>query len=221
MRSYSSVLGHILGSHPSILGYREHHLRYVAAGALDDLTCSALRDDPQALLEPIGYVLDKVLHDPLVIDPALFPLQRTRVIVLYRNPASSLASMAAHLKGWDVNRAARYYEARLDTLGNLMQRFASDSLPVLALRAEDVLERTDPTLRRLENFLELDEGLTPQYRRFVKTGRRGAGDSTPLLRSGALATASRFSLASAEDTVPAGARRAYEQFARGAERWAR
>jgi hypothetical protein len=61
MRSYSSVLSHILGSHPQIDGYCETHIRYRwhfdllrLQRRVRQLTGEPLRGD---------YVLDKILHD--------------------------------------------------------------------------------------------------------------------------------------------------------------
>src|SRR5688572_27511814 len=61
MRSYSSVLSHVLGSHPEIDGYCETHIRYRLS-----LDVHRLGWKVRALTgEPLSgrFVLDKVLHN--------------------------------------------------------------------------------------------------------------------------------------------------------------
>src|SRR6185436_15808518 len=67
MRSYSSLLCHILGSHPAISGYSEAHQSYFGRNDLDRLARTVREHTEEAALKP--YVLDKVLHDNTEIAP--------------------------------------------------------------------------------------------------------------------------------------------------------
>ena len=90
MRSYSSVLSHILGSHPQISGYCETHTKYRTwfdlwklRWRVRKLTGEALRGD---------YVLDKVLHDyPMA--RSILDSSSTRAIVLIRRPRETVRSI--------------------------------------------------------------------------------------------------------------------------------
>src|SRR5262245_8745309 len=89
MRSYSSLLSHVLGSHPEIDGYCETHLRYRWG-----LDLWHLRRKVQRLTgEPLRgrYVLDKILHD-YPIARGILASQHTRAVFLLREPADVIQS---------------------------------------------------------------------------------------------------------------------------------
>ncbi len=113
MRSYSSVLSHVLGSHPEVDGYCETHLRY--RFSLDFLR---LQWRVRRLTgEPLSgrFVLDKVLHDyPLV--PSVLERPKARVIVLLRKPddvLQSIVHMGTHLDANEQNASVAKATASL------------------------------------------------------------------------------------------------------------
>lgn len=125
MRSYSSVLSHILGSHPRIDGYCETHTKYRT-----HLDLWRLHRRVRKLTGgPLGgdYVLDKVLHDyPMA--RSILDSSRTRGIVLVRRPGASVRSiieMGLNYSpvAWHRNfeLVARYYETRLAALLRLTE----------------------------------------------------------------------------------------------------
>ena len=102
MRSYSSVLSHVLGSHPEIDGYCETHLRY--RFALDFLR---LQWRVRRLTgEPLSgrFVLDKILHNYSLASSVLERPQ-ARVIFLLRQPADVLRSLNGLLEAGEARAA--------------------------------------------------------------------------------------------------------------------
>jgi hypothetical protein len=202
MRSYSSVLSHVLGSHAEIDGYCETHLRYRCA--LDILR---LKWRVRWLTgEPLRgrYVLDKILHDyPMA--SRLLEGPRTRAIFLLRQPVEAVQSIVhmgthfdANERNANVASATKYYVNRLRRLTQLAR--------VLGTRAAFVesgtlMTRTDEVLEFLRDFLGLASPLARRYRSFSRTGKPGYGDPSGMIHSGELGmqrrTQLRYSIPSA------------------------
>jgi hypothetical protein len=189
MRSYSSLLSHILGSHPQIDGYCETHIKY--RWHFDLLRLH--RRVRELTGEPLSgdYVLDKVLHEyPLA--RGILDSPRTRGIVLVRRPKETLRSIigmgleygsAAGRTAWhrDFELAARYYETRLAGLLRLTDVLRGR---VAFVEAEALLSDTRSVLDRLGLFLELRSPLQSDYRRFAHTGEAGFGDPSRTIKTG-------------------------------------
>lgn len=185
MRSYSSLLSHVLGSHPDIDGYCETHLRY--RFPLDVLR---LHWKVKRLTgEPLRgrFLLDKILHN-YAVSRAILANPRTRAVFLLREPTEvvqSIIHMGRHLdpqeQNTNVEQVVGYYEARLLRLAELA--------PVLGRRAaflesSALMESTDEALEFLRDYLDLSQPLERRYRSFAKTGAPGFGDPSPAIRSG-------------------------------------
>ena len=185
MRSYSSLLCHILGSHPQIDGYCETHIKYRTR-----LDLLRLRSRVVKLTgEPLRgrYVLDKVLHDyPLASSILRSP--NTLGIVLVRRPqptVQSIVNMGLHYGAiaWhrDLDAVASYYEERLAALVVLADALRGR---VIFIEAETLLARTPEVLQGIGRLLELSEPLRSDYRRFAHTGEGGFGDPGEIISSG-------------------------------------
>jgi len=194
MRSYSSLLSHILGSHPQIDGYCETHTKYRTRLDLwrlhhrvRKLTAQPLEGD---------YVFDKILHEyPLA--RSILDSSRTRGIVLVRQPCATVRSiieMGLNYSpvAWhrDFERVARYYETRLAGLLRLAEALRGR---VVFLEAESLVSRTRAVLDQLEVFLELRSPLQPEYRLFAHTGEMGFGDPSEAISAGRVTTVPRES----------------------------
>jgi hypothetical protein len=185
MRSYSSLLSHVLGSHPDIDGYCETHLRYHFSLDVWRLRRKVQRLTGEALSG--RFVLDKILHD-YPIAHGILASPHTRAVFLLREPMDviqSIIHMGTHLdpleQNTNVGQVTSYYEARLHSLAELA--------PVLGHRAaylpsEALLTDTDGALEFLRDFLGLSQPLERRYRSFAKTGEPGFGDPSPAIRSG-------------------------------------
>ena len=217
MRSYSSLLCHILGSHAEIDGYCETHIKYRSYFDLFRLR----RRVTQLTGEPLSgrYVLDKVLHDyPLA--GGILGSRSSRGIILLRRPGSTVRSiMKMGMEyidvAWyrDVEAVARYYEGRLEGLVRLAGRMQGR---VALLESEALLSDTAAVLDRLVNFLELGAPLESVYRRFSHTGEAGYGDPSEAIVKGRVAEA-RTSSADVEVPEPILVRLERVYLARSAE----
>ena len=185
MRSYSSVLCHVLGSHPEISGYAEMRLAYRRPRDLVRLrarVAGSLGAAPRGRL-----VLDKILHNPYAVAAHMLDgASAINPIFLVRRPAETLPSIVrmAERLGYErwtgVEAAAAYYADRLAGL----ERLGGQCQSALVLRAEELITDTTATLEAIARFLQLREPLTSQYSTFPDTGVAGKGDYTDALRSG-------------------------------------
>lgn len=185
MRSYSSLLAHVLGSHPEIDGYCETHMRYYFPFDVLRLHWRVRKLTGEPLRG--RYVLDKILHN-YVIAPSILDGRRTRAVLLLRRPlevVQSILHMGTHLdpleRNTDLEQVSGYYIARLERLADLARRLGRRAA---FLESEALLERTDDTLEFLRDHLELSGPLQRHYRSFAKTGKPGYGDPSPAIRSG-------------------------------------
>jgi hypothetical protein len=192
MRSYSSLLCHILGSHPQIDGYCETHIKYRTRFDLLRLRTRVAKFTGEPLRG--RYVLDKVLHNyPLA--QSILRSRHTVSILLLRRPlptVQSIVNMGLHYSdvAWyrDLDCVARYYEERLGSLVSLARQLRGR---VLFLEAEALLSRTADALQRTAAMLELNEPLQADYRRFAHTGESGFGDPSEAISTGRVSNAVR------------------------------
>jgi hypothetical protein len=185
MRSYSSVLSHVLGSHPQVDGYCETHLRYRFSFDLLRLKWRVRKLTGEPLRG--RYVLDKILHN-YPVATAILDNPRTRGIILLRQPVEvvqSIVHMGRHLdlneQNANVANATQYYVARLGQLAKLARAFGSRAA---FLESETLVSRTEEALAFLQDFLGLDSPLERRYRSFLKTGKPGYGDPSEMIHSG-------------------------------------
>ena len=192
MRSYSSLLCHILGSHPQIDGYCETHVKYRTRFDLLRLRSRVVKLTGEPLRG--RYVLDKVLHNyPLASSILRSP--NTLSIVLVRRPVptvQSIVNMGLHYSdvAWyrDLDAVARYYEERVAALVRLADELRGR---VMFLEAETLLSRTGDVLQNIGRFLELSEPLQSDYKRFAHTGEGGFGDPSETITTGRVTNAAR------------------------------
>lgn len=185
MRAFTSLAGHILGSHPQINGYYEMHLSYAEAAALDRQLAAYLESD--ALKPGSRYLFDKLLHNDYVLAPAKLGLADMKILVSLRQPEPTIQSIV-HLyrqkDGGDLfdspEKAARYYIERVRALAD----FAKANPGYFYFDAELWQRAPEQLLPRLTAWLELDSPLSEQYRTFSHTGKPMKGDSSPRIHRG-------------------------------------
>lgn len=185
MRSYSSLLAHVLGSNEEIDGYGEMHLRYRSRIDLLRLRWRVRRSVGAPLHG--RWLLDKMLHNKIRAPWRLLPPERWRTIIFLRRPAATLRSLVASMPDAGRQHAAHsqlccdYYVARLHRL-----RSDGESLGARALYldADALTRRTETTLAFLGNWLALQAPLQASYRLFPHTGESGIGDPTGSILTG-------------------------------------
>lgn len=186
MRSYSSVLSHVLGSHPDISGYSESHLKYRHG---KDLRLLRWRVAKAVGGLPRGrFLLDKLLHNYMLIPRQLRSVETFRALIFIRRPAPTLQSiLRMHALrpqvAWhgDPAAVAQYYCERLTwiaAVGVLLKDRA------LAFPAEAIPGRTTELLGAIAAHLDLGSPLAPVYTRQRYTGQAAHGDISANIRAG-------------------------------------
>jgi len=186
MRSYSSLLCHILGSHPEISGYSEALQSYFRRNDLDRLARTVRERTGDATLKRL--LLDKMLHLHWKIAPGILRRDDVRCIFLLRNAPDTMASIL------NLSRARRetgpytvpsmvalYYARRLAQMEQFGSQVAGRALFV---ESERLLDDTDALLARIAQWLDLSEPLSAEYRTFRYTGVAGHGDPSPHIKAG-------------------------------------
>jgi hypothetical protein len=187
MRSYSSLIGHILGSNPDISGYAELQRGYQSAADLLDLRYQVWKINGMQLRGK--YVFDKILHGKFrVADEVLL---RRDVVPIYalREPFASVRSIVAmgrrsNKETWqqDPHNAASHVVNRYSHLCDLAERRRAAAV----IHTDSVVRQPVPTLQALTEYLHLSRPLTTSYRRFEKTGAGRWGDPMGPIAAGRL-----------------------------------
>lgn len=214
MRSYSSLLCHILGSHPEIAGYAEMHQSYNSRLDLLRLRARVSR----SLDGELGgrFVLDKILHNDYTVSESLINHSLVRPIFLLRNPIDSLTGILKMGKRipdveWysDANLVTNYYEARLRQLAQLAEKI---STRFLFIKAEEIFDPSGTALQSISSFLELEQPLKESYSIFKHTGEAGWGDDSSVILQGRIVrNPPKEAAIGVEERFVSRARRAYEE----------
>ncbi|MHB1403948.1 MAG: hypothetical protein ACYCWB_16300 [Thiobacillus sp.] len=186
MRAYTSLAGHILGSHPQINGYYEMHLGYEDAAALDR-QLEAFRQD-EVLKPGSRYLFDKLLHNDYALKPERLGLADIKILVALAEPAHTIRSIV-HLFRQKPDpdlyaspvEAANYYVERVRALADFCR---TTDWPYTYFDAELFVRAPERLLPRLTAWLELDSPLSERYEVFGQTGKARRGDTSERVRSG-------------------------------------
>ena len=188
MRAYTSLAGHILGSHPQINGYYEMHLGYEDASALDRQLELYQQGDA---LKPGGrYLFDKLLHNDYVLRPERLGRADINILVSLAEPAHTIRSIV-HLFRQKPDpdlyaspvEVAKYYVERVRALAEFCR---TSDWPYFYFDAELWQRAPERLLPRLTEWLELDSPLSERYEVFSQTGRARRGDTSERMRSGGI-----------------------------------
>lgn len=214
MRAYTSLAGHILGSHPQINGYYEMHLGYEDASALDRQL--ELYRQGDALKPNSRYLFDKLLHNDYVLKPERLGRADIKILVSLAEPAHTIRSIV-HLFAQKPDpdlyaspvAAAKYYVERVRALAGFCR---TSDWPYFYFDAELWQRAPERLLPRLTEWLELDSPLSERYEVFSQTGRARRGDTSERMRSGGIDKArSDYSHVVIPEAVLDEAREAYRE----------
>lgn len=193
MRAYTSLLGHILGSHPAINGYFELHISYDETTAVADQLQELRRYE--ALKNNSRYLFDKLLHNryrlrPERFDPKRFDPDRVKILVALREPEQSIKSIVnlfARKEAGELyaqpEEAARYY---IDRVGCLTEFCCTWRGRYYYFDAESLRQEHAMLLSALTRWLDLEVPLSPHYQTFSQTGQPRKGDSSRRIHSGGI-----------------------------------
>ena len=183
MRAGSSLLHHLLISHPSFLGCGERNAAYRMPRDLDRSAVDMYYRRRQLWTRSPGFV-DQINHTRFVPDRSVLQDSRLQVIFLLRRPDHAIASMADVLGrhyGMTGTQAAEYYLERVPALAADAESL-DDPERAFGLTYEDLIDNTAAALEDLSHFLGLAQPLTDHYRTFTFTGK--SGDPSPRIQAG-------------------------------------
>jgi hypothetical protein len=184
MRSYSSLLSHVLGSSPEIDGYCETHIRYRHRTDYYRLRFAIRRHTGEPLRG--HWLLDKILHNRIRSPYLRLRPEQYKVLMFVRAPADTLRSMLTMPRQpGDApvceQRACDYYVSRLQRL-----RIEGEQLGRQALYfdAEAITTATGTLLGALAGWLELPSAPGERYRLFPRSGKAPYGDPSAMILRG-------------------------------------
>jgi hypothetical protein len=188
MRAFTSLAGHILGSHPEINGYYEMHISYEDASALDKQLEVFLESD--ALKEGSRYLFDKLLHNDYLLKPGQLDLANIKILISLLEPERTIKSIINLFAQKEIDdlyaspvEAANYYIARVQALADFSR---TANRPYYYFDAEMFQRAPEILLPRLSGWLELDSPLSERYQIFSHTGKARKGDSSGRIHSGSI-----------------------------------
>ncbi len=191
MRANTSLIGHILGSHPEISGYYEMHLGYESSADLENQ--EKIYTEKETVKENSRFLFDKLLHNQYGLDlekiQQIVPVQ---ILVSFRKPEQSIKSILHLFSKKPGNpsyanpkKATQYYIERLSWI----DQFCREN-PECHFYYDADLIRTDAenTLSKMTQWLSLNSPLDSNYQIFSNTGKARTGDSSDNIKSGKIIT---------------------------------
>lgn len=180
MRAYSTLLGHLIGSHPNVAGYAELHQNY--RNSLDFIEQARKIEDLGANPPAGRHLFDKILHS-LTIRDNILSRDDLSILVAVRPPLATLSSIIEGQHGGyrTLKDAGRYY---LDRLARIRAIIEQRRGRVLYMDADAILDSPDETLGIISEYLGLTPALASTYRTFPMTGQAKYGDSSKWIHSG-------------------------------------
>ncbi|EIJ36172.1 hypothetical protein [Thiothrix nivea] len=215
MRAYSSLIGHILGSHPQINGYYEIHISYNTAKSLARQEQRYAQHD--RFKPGSRFLFDKLLHNGYEPDLALPGLENACVLLALRKPEETIKSILKLFREKNTDapysypvEATGYYVGRMEKLIEFARQHPQR---YYYFDTELVCTDTAGLLQSLADWLQLDTPLSEQYQRFAKTGVAGAGDTSEAINSGTIIknAVEDFSGVTLEDSLLQQAEQAYQE----------
>lgn len=214
MRAYTSLAGHILGSHPQIDGYYEMHLSYEDVSALDRQL--ALYRQGDTLKPGSRYLFDKLLHDTYTLKPERLGRVGIKILIALAEPEHTIRSIVQLFAQKETGHpyampaeATNYYVARVRTLADFSR---TCRWPYYYFDAELLPRAPERLLPVLSEWLELDSPLSERYRVFGHTGAAGRGDSSRRIHRGSIdRSKTDYSHVAIPGTLLNAARKAYDE----------
>lgn len=184
MRSRSSLLSHLLGSHPEICGYGELHYDYPTPTSLFKMHLELYKDLND--INESKYYLDKVLHNSYVISDKILSNPKVHILVLFREPKATIRSLVKMGEATNkpeysnTDKMLQYYIKRISYLIDISKKYSKLHI----IESDKVVKDTAHTLKDLSDWLNLDSELSENYNLFNKTGKAGHGDPSSSIVSG-------------------------------------
>ncbi|MBZ9611748.1 hypothetical protein I4W93_009075 [Rheinheimera sp. MA13] len=177
MRANTSLIGHILGSHPQINGYYEQHIGYYSWRSL--IRQKLIYCNQHSLKVKSMFMFDKVLHNEHFVSPVLLNSANSKVLISIRRPETTIPSVINLYKKVDpthifctVEGATDYYVKRLHYLADICKKLDS----YYYYDAEQLRDDTAMCLSKIADYLGLTTALSSEFKTQILTGVGNAGD---------------------------------------------
>ncbi|MCU7834374.1 MAG: hypothetical protein KZQ83_03890 [gamma proteobacterium symbiont of Taylorina sp.] len=186
MRANTSLIAHILGSHPQISGYYEMHLSYLCDD--DFLKQQEVYSTQDSIKSSSRYLFDKLLHNDYQLLLDNFTTKQIKTLVSIRSADQTIKSIVNLFCNKNINhpyadpeQATQYYIDRIKTLAEFCQH---NKGLYYYYDADYIRIEPQTILNHMQRWLELETPLTEQYQLFSLTGKARAGDSSIHLKKG-------------------------------------
>lgn len=186
MRAFTSLAGHILGSHSQINGYYEMHISYADAQALDKQLDLYRRHDE--LKADSRYLFDKLLHNEYQLQPDQLGITGIKILLALREPEQSIKSIVNLFAQKETAEpyatpleATNYYIERVTALAAFCRAAGQD---YFYFDAEVLQSAPGTLLPALSSWLDLEPALSERYVTLSQTGKERKGDSSENIQSG-------------------------------------
>jgi hypothetical protein len=184
MRSGSTLLLHLLASHPEIIAGGERNKTYHDIEDLNTLALDICKQQ-RIILSHGKIIIDQINHEKMTPNIDVLNYPGLKRIFLLRRPEETISSIVNTFEplygNWPVERGTEYYISRIN---NIEQIAKGVSLPdnSILIKYEDLIEESSVTLERLQKFLNLKHSLSTTYKLYRYTGYRG--DPSNRIKSG-------------------------------------
>ncbi len=175
MRSGSTLLQHLLISHPQICGLGERNLAYKNENDLWKLVARC-RWKYQKPFYKYSFFIDQINHNHLTPTIDLLKMDTVKIIFLLRKPDASISSLLRlsekYYDGkWTPESATDYYVNRLQFLQRSMQKL--DNSTYWLVQYEGLIHHSEKVLSQIADFLNLNSPIQQTYKTFDFTGKKG------------------------------------------------
>jgi hypothetical protein len=181
MRARTTLLSHILNTSNEIVGSNELHVRY--RNAFDELKARTMRIHDHGFYES-SYICDKLLHNRLEIN--LDRYRNAKYIFNLRPVEDTFKSLLLrhlqHQPASSVHKLQEYYIKRLIYMKELWEALPPENR--IYINSDDVIDDTQKSLIKLQEFLSLLEPLSEEYSIDKNTGTSGHGDMSTNITEG-------------------------------------
>jgi len=186
MRANTSLMSHILGSHPEINGYYEMHLSYLT----DDDLAKQIRvyKRNEVIKNNSKYLFDKLLHNDYELLLEHLDPEKVKILISIRPPEQTIKSIINLFRNKETEHpyanpddATQYYIDRVTELARFCER---NKESYFYYDADLIRTIPNETLERIQNWLSLATPLTEQYQIFSLTGQPRIGDSSENMKKG-------------------------------------
>lgn len=186
MRSGSSLLEHILSSNPEIFGAGEQSRIYTTNLDLKKGELFIRRIN-HTLFKPCRYITDQILHKKYTPNLDLIRSNAIKIVFLIRNPKetiSSIEKLGGPYSIYEKNEfsSSEYYTNRLEYLVNLSNLIPKGNQ--IFITYEELVSKTENTLKELTTFLELKTELKKEYN--IKQTTGNSGDTSKNIKEGTI-----------------------------------